>query len=293
MSKFANFFYIFSKFATSLVLFILLIFTAYALYKSYKGVDNISLDFDNKINDISNKIKQNSLQFIEYEKFISQNKNFLKEIKENFIHNKYEEKILNLEKENKILLKQLEKINNRLNDLSLKKNVNANIDNSNLKNDNFKQILSLKEIILLKYKEGQDVKREIEILQNFSLNTPSNVFEKLYIVQSKNFYGKEKLKKEFNLSLQKYVKQKFIIKNQNSVIGFLLKYIDIKPNNLSNYENSDLNILIRAKNHLNIEEYEDSLSQVLSLNDSADFFKIWINQISLLIELNKYLTKVL
>ena len=292
MSKFANFFYIFSKFATSLVLFILLIFTAYALYKSYKGVDNISLDFDNKINDISNKIKQNSLQFIEYEKFISQNKNFLKEIKENFINNKYEEKILNLEKENKILLKQLEKINNRLNDLSLKKNVNANIDNSNLKNDNFKQILSLKEIILLKYKEGQDVKREIEILQNFSLNTPSNVFEKLYIVQSKNFYGKEKLKKEFNLSLQKYVKQKFIIKNQNSVIGFLLKYIDIKPNNLSNYENSDLNILIRAKNHLNIEEYEDSLSQVLSLNDSADFFKIWINQISLLIELNKYLTKV-
>lgn len=292
MSKFANFFYIFSKFATSLVLFILLIFTAYALYKSYKGVDNISLDFDDKINDISNKIKQNSLKFIEYEKFTSQNKNFLKEIKENFINNKYEEKILNLEKENEILLKKLEKINNRLNDLLLKKNVNANIDKSNLKNDNFKQILSLKEIILLKYKEGQDVKREIEILQNFSLNTPSNVFEKLYIIQSKNFYGKEKLKKEFNLSLQKYVKQKFIIRNQNSVIGFLLKYIDIKPNNLSNYENSDLNILIRAKNHLDIEEYEDSLSQVLSLNDSTDFFKIWINQINLLVELNKYLTKV-
>ena len=292
MSKFTDFFYIFSKFATSLVLFILLIFTAYALYKSYAGVDNISLEFDDRLNVISNEIKKNSTKIFDYENSINENKNFLREIKKNILQKDYEEKILNLEDQNKLLLEQIVKINDSLNKLKITENINLNTNSNNLKNNN-KQILSLKEMILLKYKEGKDVKREIEMLENFALKTPLNIFEKLYLIQSKNFYGKEKLIVEFNLSLEKYVKHKFIIKNQNSVIGFLFKYINIKPNNLSIYENADLNILIRAKKNLEIEEYENSLNQVMSLNDdSTNFFEIWVSQIRMLIDLNKYLSKV-
>ena len=292
MSKFADFFYIFSKFATSLVLFILLIFTAYALYKSYAGVDNISLEFDDRLNVISNEIKKNSTKIFDYENSINENKNFLKEIKKNILQKNYEEKILSLEDQNKLLLKQIAKINDSLSKLKITENTNLNTNSNNLKNNN-KQILSLKEMILLKYKEGRDVKREIEMLENFALKTPLNIFEKLYLIQSKNFYGKEKLIVEFNLSLEKYVKHKFIIKNQNSVIGFLFKYINIKPNNLSIYENADLNILIRAKKNLEIEEYENSLNQVMSLNDdSTNFFETWVSQIRMLIDLNKYLSKV-
>ena len=292
MSKFADFFYIFSKFATSLVLFILLIFTAYALYKSYAGVDNISLEFDDRLNVISNEIKKNSTKIFDYENSINENKNFLREIKKNILQKDYEEKILSLEDQNKLLLKQIAKINDSLSKLKITENTNLNTNSNNLKNNN-KQILSLKEMILLKYKEGRDVKREIEMLENFALKTPLNIFEKLYLIQSKNFYGKEKLIVEFNLSLEKYVKHKFIIKNQNSVIGFLFKYINIKPNNLSIYENADLNILIRAKKNLEIEEYENSLNQVMSLNDdSTNFFETWVNQIRMLIDLNKYLSKV-
>ena len=88
MSKFADFFYIFSKFATSLVLFILLIFTAYALYRSYAGVDNISLEFDDRLNVISNEIKQNSTKIFDYENSINENKNFLREIKKNTLQKK-------------------------------------------------------------------------------------------------------------------------------------------------------------------------------------------------------------
>ena len=279
MSKFADFFYIFSKFATSLVLFILLIFTAYALYKSYAGVDNISLEFDDRLNVISNEIKKNSTKIFDYENSINENKNFLREIKKNILQKDYEEKILSLEDQNKLLLKQIAKINDSLSKLKITENTNLNTNSNNLKNNN-KQILSLKEMILLKYKEGSDVKREIEMLENFALKTPLNIFEKLYLIQSKNFYGKEKLIVEFNLSLEKYVKHKFIIKNQNSVIGFLFKYINIKPNNLSIYENADLNILIRAKKSLEIEEYENSLNQVMSLDDdSTNFFEIWVSQI--------------
>jgi len=292
MSKFADFFYIFSKFATSLVLFILLIFTAYALYKSYAGVDNISLEFDDRLNVISNEIKKNSTKIFDYENSINENKNFLREIKKNILQKNYEEKILSLEDQNKLLLKQIAKINDSLSKLKITENINLNTNSNNLKNNN-KQILSLKEMILLKYKEGRDVKREIEMLENFALKTPLNIFEKLYLIQSKNFYGKEKLIVEFNLSLEKYVKHKFIIKNQNSVIGFLFKYINIKPNNLSIYENADLNILIRAKKNLEIEEYENSLNQVMSLNDdSTNFFETWVNQIRMLIDLNKYLSRV-
>ena len=292
MSKFADFFYIFSKFATSLVLFILLIFTAYALYKSYAGVDNISLEFDDRLNVISNEIKKNSTKIFDYENSINENKNFLREIKKNILQKNYEEKILSLEDQNKLLLKQIAKINDSLSKLKITENINLNTNSNNLKNNN-KQILSLKEMILLKYKEGRDVKREIEMLENFALKTPLNIFEKLYLIQSKNFYGKEKLIVEFNLSLEKYVKHKFIIKNQNSVIGFLFKYINIKPNNLSIYENADLNILIRAKKNLEIEEYENSLNQVMSLDDdSTNFFEIWVSQIRMLVDLNKYLSKV-
>ena len=293
MSKFTDFFYIFSKFATSLVLFILLIFTAYALYKSYVGVDNISLEFEDRLNLISNGIKKNSTKIFNYENSINENKNFLIEIKKNLLQKNYEEKILNLEKQNKLLLKQITKINDSLSKLNITENTNFNTNANNLRNNNIKQILSLKEMILLKYKEGKDIKREIEMLENFALNTPLNIFEKIYLIQSKNFYGKEKLIVEFNLSLEKYVKHKFVMKNQNSVIGFLLKYINIKPNNLSIYENADLNILIRAKKYLEIEEYENSLNQVMSLNDdTTNFFGTWVSQIKMLIDLNKNLSKV-
>ena len=293
MSKFTDFFYIFSKFATSLVLFILLIFTAYALYKSYVGVDNISLEFEDRLNLISNGIKKNSTKIFNYENSINENKNFLIEIKKNLLQKNYEEKILNLEKQNKLLLKQITKINDSLSKLNITENTNFDTNANNLRNNNIKQILSLKEMILLKYKEGKNIKREVEMLENFALNTSLNIFEKIYLIQSKNFYGKEKLIIEFNLSLEKYVKHKFIMKNQNSVIGFLFKYINIKPNNLSIYENADLNILIRAKKHLEIEEYENSLNQVMSLNDDfTNFFGTWVSQIKMIIDLNKYLSKV-
>jgi hypothetical protein len=257
------------------------------------GVDNISLEFDDRLNLISGGIKKNSIKIIDYENSINENKNFLIEIKNNLLQKNYEEKILNLEKQNKLLLKQITKINENLSNLKITENTNFNTNANNLRNTNIKQILSLKEMILLKYKEGKDIKKEIEMLENFALNTPLNIFEKIYLIQSKNFYGKEKLIVEFNLSLEKYVKHKFVMKNQNSVIGFLLKYINIKPNNLSIYENADLNILIRAKKHLEIEEYENSLNQVMSLNDdTTNFFGTWVSQIKMLIDLNKNLSKV-
>ena len=129
--------------------------------------------------------------------------------------------------------------------------------------------------------------------KSFGISPKTFIYiKKLYLVQSKNFYGIEKLEKHFNLSLEKYVKKKFLNENQNPAIRFLLKYIEIKPGNLSSYENLDLNTLMRAKKYLEIEDYEDSLNQILSLDDSINYFKIWLEQVGLLIDLKKYLSKV-
>lgn len=300
MSKLSDIFYIFSKFLTSLVLLILLIFTGYALYKSYKGVDDISLEFNNTLINISKEIENNSIKIDNYKNFVDDNKIALQKIKDNFLNQENEKKILKLEKDNKVLLEKIETINDALINLKTKTNIETNIDDIGLVNDsdyieniNDEQITSLKVLILSKYKEGRDIKSDFQMLYDFSKKTSPNIFEKLYIIQSEVFYGKEKLKINFDISLEKYVKQKFLNKNQNSVTKFLFKFIDIKPNNLNSYEDTDLNILVSARNHLDFEEYQDSLKQVLLLNDStSNIFKEWVNQISLLIEFDKYLSRV-
>ena len=80
--------------------------------------------------------------------------------------------------------------------------------------------------------------------------------------------------------------------NNNSIIKFFLKYISIKPNDLDLYDSEDLNILLRAKNHLNSEEYSQSLNQVLSIKSSQEYFEKWISQINLYIDFKTNINKV-
>ena len=293
MTKFADIFYIFSKFITSLILFVLLSITLYALYRSYVGVDNIASEVDDRLNKITKNIENNLTVIVDFEKKITENKNLLKNVTKNFHQKKYEEKITKLENDNNTLLQKLEKLTESINNLRLDKNLNTKIENNNNFNDNNKQILSLKKIILTKYKAGENFAEELELLENVSPKTPKSIFEKLYMYQVINFYGTKNLNVDFNKSLERYIKHSIQNKNQNFIISFLLQYINIKPRDLSVYENFDLNILMRAKNYLENKEYQDSLNQVLSLEDtSINFFKLWIDQMGLFIEFNHHLSKV-
>ena len=293
MSKLADIFYIFSKFITSLILFVLLSITLYALYRSYVGVDNIASEVDDRLNKITKNIENNLTVIVDFEKKITENKNLLKNVTKNFHQKKYEEKITKLENDNNTLLQKLEKLTESINNLRLDKNLNTKIENNNNFNDSNKQILSLKKIILTKYKAGENFAEELELLENVAPKTPKSIFEKLYMYQVINFYGTKNLNVDFNKSLERYIKHSIQNKNQNFIISFLLQYINIKPRDLSVYENFDLNILMRAKNYLENKEYQDSLNQVLSLEDtSINFFKLWIDQMGLFIEFNHHLSKV-
>ena len=87
-------------------------------------------------------------------------------------------------------------------------------------------------------------------------------------------------------------KDKFLESNNNTLINFLFRYVTIKPNDLEIYEDNDLNIILKAKQHLDLEEYNESLKQILILDPSGKYFKKWIDQLALFLEFELTLMKV-
>ena len=103
---------------------------------------------------------------------------------------------------------------------------------------------------------------------------------------------KEFIYEEFSLSVETFAKDKFLENNNNILINFLLRYVTIKPNDLEIYEDNDLNIILKAKQHLDLEEYNESLNQILILDPSGKYFKKWIDQLALFLEFELTLMKV-
>ena len=61
MTKITEYFYIFSKLTTSLVLFLIIIVMGYAFFKSYQGIDDNNVNFEKivkKINDTDKSIDE-------------------------------------------------------------------------------------------------------------------------------------------------------------------------------------------------------------------------------------------
>ena len=65
MNKIIDYFYIFSKFSTSLVLLILLFATGYALFNSYNDIDKNAANLENKLLSISKNVDLNHKSSIE------------------------------------------------------------------------------------------------------------------------------------------------------------------------------------------------------------------------------------
>ena len=291
MFKITDYFYAFSKLLTSFILLGFLVVLGYALYISYKDVDEVAINLEQKFSDVTKDINLNSAKFLKIEEMIKDNAASLSDINQNIINSNPNSKIEKLQKENIELLKEIKKIKSQIKNISShdEEIININNDEKNFKSE---QIEALKDLIILKYENGEIVSKEIVSLQNFARETSNEIFEKLFLIESKNFYGKENLVKEFDISVQKYVQKRFVDENDNSIINFFLNYISIKPNDLDIYDSKDLNILLRAKNHFNIGEYSQSLNQVLSINSSEEYFIKWIEQINLYIDFKKNIMSV-
>jgi hypothetical protein len=288
MNKISDYFYIFTKLSTSFVLFLLLIAIGYALYTSYKEVDSVENNLENKLQALKENINASNQKFIDLELLVNNNNNLLSKISDEILNNKNSE-LLDIQENNKLLLNEINDIKNQISKLDIEKSFNEEMLNNQNK---FDDLQLLKDLIVLKFVSGEMVSKEIILLEKFAKETSSNIFEKLYLLEQRKFLGQTRLIKEFDLATEEYIKARFLKDNQSSAIKFFLKYIKIKPSNLNVYESEDLNILFRSKKNLELEEYQDSLNYILMLEFHQDYFEKWINQINLYLDFTSIISKV-
>ena len=287
-----NYFYIFSKLTTSLVLILIIIFMGYALFKSYQGVDNVAINLESRFNSLSEMVLQNNKNYLNLGKKINQTENKISEIKniltdsQSIINqSEYQKDVNNLININK-------KLENKINQITKKLET---IDYNNLKSQNNldDQINSLIDIIFFKFKNGDNIKNEISYLENLLPNNKKESFEKLYLIEFKKFYGLKNLHNEFNVSAKKYVNQNFLENDKNHVLNFLFKFVTIRPNDLNVFENEELNILMSAKKLMGKEDIKNALSQIMRIDKNQKIFLKWINQANIYLEFKNEIGKVI
>ena len=292
MTKITEYFYIFSKLTTSLVLFLIIIVMGYAFFKSYQGIDDNNVNLENKISSLSSDVMLNYNNFEKIVKKINDTDKSIDEIKKILLQKdtdtknaNYKEDIENLIKLNEELQKQVDKLTLNL------KNINNEVNNDSRSIES-RQIPTLIKLIFIKYENGESVRNEILLLEDLLQPNKEEIFEKISLLELKKFYGFKNLEKIFDDSAREFVKTKFAKNNQNYVINFLLKFVSIQPSNLTIYENEDLNILMRAKKNLEIGNIQQSLDQILLIKENDIFFTEWVEQVKIYLEFKSLIEKV-
>ena len=292
MTKITEYFYIFSKLTTSLVLFLIIIVMGYAFFKSYQGIDDNNVNLENKISSLSSDVMLNYNNFEKIVKKINDTDKSIDEIKKillqkdtNTKNANYKEDIENLIKLNEELQKQVDKLTLNL------KNIDNEV-NTDSRSIESRQIPTLIKLIFIKYENGESVRNEILLLEDLLQPNKEEIFEKISLLELKKFYGFKNLEKIFDDLAREFVKTKFAKNNQNYVINFLLKFVSIQPSNLTIYENEDLNILMRAKKNLEIGNIQQSLDQILLIKENNMFFTEWVEQVKIYLEFKSLIEKV-
>jgi hypothetical protein len=292
MTKITEYFYIFSKLTTSLVLFLIIIVMGYAFFKSYQGIDDNNVNLENKISSLSSDVMLNYNNFEKIVKKINDTDKSIDEIKKILLQKdtdtknaNYKEDIENLIKLNEELQKQVDKLTLNL------KNIDNEV-NTDSRSIESRQIPTLIKLIFIKYENGESVRNEILLLEDLLKPNKEEIFEKISLLELKKFYGFKNLEKIFDDSAREFVKKKFAKNNQNYVINFLLKFVSIQPSNLTIYENEDLNILMRAKKNLEIGNIQQSLDQILLIKENDMFFTEWVEQVKIYLEFKSLIEKV-
>ena len=292
MTKITEYFYIFSKLTTSLVLFLIIIVMGYAFFKSYQGIDDNNVNLENKISSLSSDVMLNYNNFEKIVKKINDTDKSIDEIKKILLQKdtdtknaNYKEDIENLIKLNEELQKQVDKLTLNLKNIDNEMNTDSRSIES-------RQIPTLIKLIFIKYENGGSVRNEILLLEDLLKPNKEEIFEKISLLELKKFYGFKNLEKIFDDLAREFVKTKFAKNNQNYVINFLLKFVSIQPSNLTIYENEDLNILMRAKKNLEIRNIQQSLDQILLIKENDIFFTEWVEQVKIYLEFKSLIEKV-
>ena len=289
MSRFASYFYLFSKLSVTLTFFFIIIFLGYALIKSYKSIDDDPNIMGEKISAFSKQINLNIDNLNNISKRLDKQNINIGEIKELLLNK--QQKNSDNDAQVKKLFKLNEEIQNQLQTINLillnlqKKSVNIIPQNKNLN--------SIYKISFIKYKNGESILEELALMEELSPSTKNYIFEKLRLLEINKFYGIKNLRNDFDETTKKIIKKKYLNDNQNSIINFIFNFVTITPNSLSNYENEEINILMDAKKALEDEEIGKALNLILKVKDSQKFFATYIDQSQIYLEYISELKKVI
>ena len=290
MSKFIGYFYIFSKLLTSIVLLMVITLMGYLLFRSYQDVDQVNNEFKSEIDELTNSINKNTISLDTIQNKININNQSIVDLNNSLTSNKEKEIDMLAMKEQVDALffqyKELEKIL-----IEKKINLNENIKQKNEFSKNTNQVNSIIELILIKFSNGEEISKELSFLEKNVLNKKQN-FEKIYFLETKKFYGLDKLNKLFDEQSEIFIKKTYLKNNQNSIIAFLSQFVFIKPANLSNYENDNLNILLRASQYMRSKELDKSLNQIKKIENNEIFFDKWINQVEIYLNFKSEIERI-
>jgi len=284
MFKISEYFYIFTKLTISMLMLGLIIIMGFLLAKSYKDAGG-SKDLEETMQSISQIVNLNKQSFLNTKVKLNNSAESIKKINKKldkinkeYQFLQYDQQIEKLTISNQSLQKQIKELKIFFN--------NSQTSNEKFNISNFEQVNFLVEIMITKFKNNESMSDEIKLLKNLIPANNQQIFEKLYVVDASNFYGFKNFNEEFDSSLNIFIKNKFLKKNQNNVFNFILKFVEVKPSNLSVYEDDDLNSLILAKKYFQNEDIPKSLNKILEIDKGQIFFKKWIHQAKLYIEFN-------
>ena len=265
-----------------MIMFVLIIIMGFLLVKSYTDVGN-SEDFENIIQSISQTANLNKQSFLKVSDELTNNKKSIEGINKKIDqfdkesqNLKYDQQIQKLIDVNLNLQKQIKELQEYF---AKNQTIGKKLDNNNID-----QVNILLETIIFKFQNKESISDEIKLLEKVRPLNSNHIFEKLYMFDESNFYGFKNFHEEFNFSVKRFIKNKFLEKNQNNVFNFILKFVDVRPSNLTTYEDEDLNKLIIAKKYFRNEEITKTLNKILEIDKNQVFFKKWIQQARLYIK---------
>ena len=273
-------FYLFSKLSFSISLLFILILTGYLFYRSYSS---LSIKENNEAiqkSNLQNSINLNSSKIEKIEIMLSENSqklnnifdvidtnnknkdfdNLLKEIQNDFINIKSELKKIQIDLENN-------------------KTAKEQSPKSNIKKTN---TTSIAKLIKLKFENGNDFSKELELFSEILGNEGAHIAEKLYLVNSSNFLGLKFLLSNFKKETNHYISSNLIKKNK--LIETILPYIEIQPSKSKELSDSRLIIIQNILTQLENNKYSEALNSIKSIDENNNFFISTSHQLSIAIE---------
>lgn len=273
MNRFVEKLYFFTKFTTSLILLVFVIFLSYLLIISYKNTISSKVDFSSVVNPLNLKIEQNHDIYKKNSNALSSKLNALDMKTENI---EQELSSINLNLANIYELKnQIALLQNKINQISLSDL--SEDQNQDISKINISEKEKLKEIIIVKFKNNLNYKQELNLLQSLSGVAKKPIFEKLTLTTTLEFIGIDELKKSYIDLTDQFIKNS--IKKDDSIFpDFIIDLVTIGPSSNVEYSNQNIYYLKSAKNYLTDENILDAISSIKNITEYEKYFSKWIEQ---------------